>query len=512
MTRTSFPIPRGRCYVAVKLLASRIGELGSIPCGVAPGFPQLGIMLNEATGRWAFSGISRFLRPFIPAQLHTHLTSPSSALKTSISRAPPPKAKGHARVCGAPFHEGSAIVHFLVPFSPSFGSEVKSHSRETRHQVFQYLIELGSPLSCLSQLVGKADIQNTFHCFRAGTGDESVGVWVRERVDDNMATPPTFPTHTPRRWSSMTDNLQHLRRENANTLLAPRTHQHGLPGTKLTLYSLATRQKVNQDKSAMETRIFCPGRSVIVQDRRFRNDDQPTATTQHKALFGEKCRQRGPGRGRRFGLEPNQEMMRRCLLRKKLILESTDLNSCTSSYSTKGHAQDWLDEEGVLDLDEESHKGIDFLKLFVRKQNAKEQHIWRCTQYKELPPEKVQDVRVIIILPILSRIQYETQAYVRKWAACLLISIFENPDGGKTEVPQENPLTNGIVRQNSHMRKSGVTRPGIEPESGTTGLFVIPLGTFNPSGGLEPQLPHGLYTHALVVYRTYYVTYVDAME
>ncbi|KAJ8889200.1 hypothetical protein PR048_008698 [Dryococelus australis] len=33
----------------------------------------------------------------------------------------------------------------------------------------------------------------------------------------------------------------------------------------------------------------------------------------------------------------------------------------------------------------------------------------------------------------------------------------------KTGDPRENPPTNGIVRNDSHMRKSGVTRPGIEP-------------------------------------------------
>ncbi|KAJ8866982.1 hypothetical protein PR048_032844 [Dryococelus australis] len=35
----------------------------------------------------------------------------------------------------------------------------------------------------------------------------------------------------------------------------------------------------------------------------------------------------------------------------------------------------------------------------------------------------------------------------------------------ETGEPRENPLTNGIVRHDSHMRKSGVTRPGIEPGS-----------------------------------------------
>ncbi|KAJ8867373.1 hypothetical protein PR048_031174 [Dryococelus australis] len=36
---------------------------------------------------------------------------------------------------------------------------------------------------------------------------------------------------------------------------------------------------------------------------------------------------------------------------------------------------------------------------------------------------------------------------------------------GETEDPREGPPTNGIARQSSHMRKSGVSRPGIEPGS-----------------------------------------------
>ncbi|KAJ8883952.1 hypothetical protein PR048_015808 [Dryococelus australis] len=58
-------------------------EHSSIPGGVAPGSSHL---LDDAAGRRVFSGISRFPRPDIPALLHTHLTSPSSALKTSLLR------------------------------------------------------------------------------------------------------------------------------------------------------------------------------------------------------------------------------------------------------------------------------------------------------------------------------------------------------------------------------------------------------------------------------------------
>ncbi|KAJ8888441.1 hypothetical protein PR048_007931 [Dryococelus australis] len=49
------------------------------------------------------------------------------------------------------------------------------------------------------------------------------------------------------------------------------------------------------------------------------------------------------------------------------------------------------------------------------------------------------------------------------------LPVFEHIAGmqwrGETGFPRENPPTNGIVRHDSHMRESGVTRPGIEPGS-----------------------------------------------
>ncbi|KAJ8870273.1 hypothetical protein PR048_029294 [Dryococelus australis] len=43
------------------------------------------IVPDDVAGLRVFSGISRFPHPFIPVLLHTHLTSPSSALKTLIT-------------------------------------------------------------------------------------------------------------------------------------------------------------------------------------------------------------------------------------------------------------------------------------------------------------------------------------------------------------------------------------------------------------------------------------------
>ncbi|KAJ8894760.1 hypothetical protein PR048_000067 [Dryococelus australis] len=60
---------------------TRHGEPGSIPGGVARGFSQVRIVIDSAVRQRIFSVISHFPQPYIPALLHTHLSSPSSALK-----------------------------------------------------------------------------------------------------------------------------------------------------------------------------------------------------------------------------------------------------------------------------------------------------------------------------------------------------------------------------------------------------------------------------------------------
>ncbi|KAJ8865950.1 hypothetical protein PR048_033473 [Dryococelus australis] len=66
---------------------SHQGEPGLIPGGVTPGFTHVRTAPDDTAGLRVFSGISRFTRPCISALLHTHLASPSSAIKTSILRA-----------------------------------------------------------------------------------------------------------------------------------------------------------------------------------------------------------------------------------------------------------------------------------------------------------------------------------------------------------------------------------------------------------------------------------------
>ncbi|KAJ8874242.1 hypothetical protein PR048_025085 [Dryococelus australis] len=53
---------RGRGGLVVRLLVSHLREPGSIPSGVAPGFPHVKILPENVAGRRVFSGFSRFLR------------------------------------------------------------------------------------------------------------------------------------------------------------------------------------------------------------------------------------------------------------------------------------------------------------------------------------------------------------------------------------------------------------------------------------------------------------------
>ncbi|KAJ8897405.1 hypothetical protein PR048_002751 [Dryococelus australis] len=76
----------GCCGIVGRPLASQLGEQGSIPGGDTPGFSYVLIVPDDAADRTVFSESPASPYPCIPAPLYTHLASPSSALKTSISK------------------------------------------------------------------------------------------------------------------------------------------------------------------------------------------------------------------------------------------------------------------------------------------------------------------------------------------------------------------------------------------------------------------------------------------
>ncbi|KAJ8876050.1 hypothetical protein PR048_023958 [Dryococelus australis] len=79
----------GRGGVVVRLIASHQAEPDQIPGGVDPPPPRflhVGTAPDDAAGYRVFSEISHFPRPCIPDLLHSRLTSPLSALNTSMLR------------------------------------------------------------------------------------------------------------------------------------------------------------------------------------------------------------------------------------------------------------------------------------------------------------------------------------------------------------------------------------------------------------------------------------------
>ncbi|KAJ8889445.1 hypothetical protein PR048_008944 [Dryococelus australis] len=67
-----------------RLPASHLRRTGFKTRRIAPGFSHVGIVPDDAAGRRVFSVISGFPRRFIPALIHTHLASTSSALQTCL--------------------------------------------------------------------------------------------------------------------------------------------------------------------------------------------------------------------------------------------------------------------------------------------------------------------------------------------------------------------------------------------------------------------------------------------
>ncbi|KAJ8880464.1 hypothetical protein PR048_016934 [Dryococelus australis] len=92
--------------------ASHQGEQGSIRRGIAPGFWHVRIALDDV-GRRVFSGFSSFPRPCIMGLLHTHLTSPPSALKTSLPRVKSNRPEGTAAIFVYTMNPDAILVYIV---------------------------------------------------------------------------------------------------------------------------------------------------------------------------------------------------------------------------------------------------------------------------------------------------------------------------------------------------------------------------------------------------------------
>ncbi|KAJ8896548.1 hypothetical protein PR048_001892 [Dryococelus australis] len=119
----------GRGGVVKRLFASHVGEYGSLPGGVDLIFWLVGILADDATGgRSGFiEGIFRIPRHCISALLHTRVTSPSSALKTSncthAAKCCDCQARCHSAATG-----DFVASRQIIPFS-KFKEAMRSDSR-----------------------------------------------------------------------------------------------------------------------------------------------------------------------------------------------------------------------------------------------------------------------------------------------------------------------------------------------------------------------------------------------
>ncbi|KAJ8895193.1 hypothetical protein PR048_000518 [Dryococelus australis] len=117
-------IARGQRAVVARLLAFHRGESRSIPRGIAPRFPRVGIALDDANGQWVFSGISRFPRPGISPDLSAPLlTQPHPDFAFVCSTPLPPdmnklralkEQKGIFNHCDIVGKGCSRSAHFIV--------------------------------------------------------------------------------------------------------------------------------------------------------------------------------------------------------------------------------------------------------------------------------------------------------------------------------------------------------------------------------------------------------------
>ncbi|KAJ8867194.1 hypothetical protein PR048_030989 [Dryococelus australis] len=110
-----FHCRRGRGRLVGRLLASHFAELSSIPGGSLPGFSHVEIVPDDAVCWRVFSGISRSPVPSILELLHTHLTSPSSALKTLLSKAT------HSITFSRFYYKWEAVAQWLGRSPPTKG-------------------------------------------------------------------------------------------------------------------------------------------------------------------------------------------------------------------------------------------------------------------------------------------------------------------------------------------------------------------------------------------------------
>ncbi|KAJ8895395.1 hypothetical protein PR048_000727 [Dryococelus australis] len=129
-----------------RTLASHHDDPGLIPGGFPPGFSHVGIVLDDATGRWIFSRYSRFRRPCIPASLHPRVSSLSCHVRGL--RAPTGPS-------GKPCHSASVASPWVhSPLEIFFSTVSNSECSIAGHQlvVAPIIMNMGCRAACARSL------------------------------------------------------------------------------------------------------------------------------------------------------------------------------------------------------------------------------------------------------------------------------------------------------------------------------------------------------------------------
>ncbi|KAJ8880383.1 hypothetical protein PR048_016852 [Dryococelus australis] len=129
-TKQTNAVPSCRVLLvaAVSLLTSHHFEPGSISVS------QVGIVSDDAADRWVFSGSPSPPRPCIPALLHSHIISPSSALKTSLLRATKIAQLNPDKMKFQIILSASDFVYFARPSEDFRGAGKRRRSRAAEAQ------------------------------------------------------------------------------------------------------------------------------------------------------------------------------------------------------------------------------------------------------------------------------------------------------------------------------------------------------------------------------------------
>ncbi|KAJ8890869.1 hypothetical protein PR048_010378 [Dryococelus australis] len=184
--------------------------------GSPPGFSRVGIVPDDAVGRRVFSGISRFLCPFIPALLHTHLDH------SRLSRARfPVAADAYTSTSFFCFLEGPASAVVVVVEGRvvvCFGLGILQHISQSCRKCLLYawyvvyqVCKFGAAPDCKVGGGGSPRKLVNQRQRPARLPHAKIREWPRRELarceTNRLTTTPPWRSQLTRRWSGVWDTL-----------------------------------------------------------------------------------------------------------------------------------------------------------------------------------------------------------------------------------------------------------------------------------------------------------------